>query len=78
MSDIQDLGSGSTFIEISKSALEEFEIYYPESIDDQISIAHSLKNQFFQIKETKNAIMELKKDLDILPGKLLFDAFKIN
>ena len=76
MKEIQDLGSGSTFIEISKSAIENFEISYPELESDQLKIAAQLKLQFDKIKETRTSIDFLKKELEILPGKFLKSAFE--
>lgn len=61
MRQIQILGSGSTFSEVSKSLLEEFEIRFPDSLEAQQRIANNLRTQFDEIvKATKAA--KLKKE----------------
>jgi type I restriction enzyme S subunit len=55
MKEIQILGSGSTFTEVSKSLLEDFKIYFPTSITDQRNIATKLKYQFAEFENAEKA-----------------------
>ncbi|MES2398105.1 MAG: restriction endonuclease subunit S [Bacteroidota bacterium] len=50
------LGEGTTFAEISKSYIEEFEIYFPEDKSEQIAIACILKTVDEAIEKTENLI----------------------
>ena len=54
MTEIQALGSGATFVEVSRSALLDFEIFYP-SIDSQRRITASLKDHYAAIERASNA-----------------------
>jgi type I restriction enzyme S subunit len=51
---IQALGSGATFVEVSKSALQDFEITFP-SIGSQLRIAARLKDQHAAVVCARNA-----------------------
>ncbi len=55
MPEIQALGSGATFVEVSKSTLEGFEISYPQ-ISDQRLIVARFKSRLVEIDKALNAI----------------------
>jgi type I restriction enzyme, S subunit len=54
MPDVQALGSGATFTEVSKSALESFEISFPD-LDEQRRIAARLKAQLAEVETARIA-----------------------
>lgn len=56
---LNDLGTGSTFKELSKSTFEKFEIPIPENFVDQIRIAEVLK-------EVEKLIQQRKESIDLL------------
>ncbi|MBL8511408.1 MAG: restriction endonuclease subunit S [Betaproteobacteria bacterium] len=74
MVDIQSLGSGSTFMEVSKSALEGFEICFPH-IDDQRQIAAHLKAQLTIVATARQATQVQLKDAALLRQRLLRQTF---
>lgn len=74
MEDIQSLGSGSTFMEVSKSALEGFEICFP-NIDDQRQIATRLKAQLAEVEAARQAAQVQLRDAALLRQRLLRQAF---
>lgn len=53
---LNDLGTGSTFKELSKSTFEKFEIPIPENLVDQIRIAEVLRNVETLITQRKDSI----------------------
>jgi len=78
MSDIQALGSGSTFMEVSKSAIESFEICFP-SIEVQRQIAARLKAQLAEVETARQAAEVQLRDAQLLSTKIVdsvFDQFK--
>ena len=74
MEDIQALGSGSTFMEVSKSALEGFEISFPR-IDEQRRIAARLKVQLAEVETARQAAQVQLRDAALLRQRLLRQAF---
>ena len=74
MEDIQALGSGSTFMEVSKSALEGFEISFPR-IDEQRRIAARLKAQLAEVEAARQAAQVQLRDVALLRQRLLRQAF---
>ncbi len=64
MNDIRSKGSGSTFNEISKTQLQNFEISYPESIDDQKAIAAKLTAQLAEVEKAKEAVEMQVRELE--------------
>ncbi len=74
MSEIQALGSGSTFSEISKSALEAFHISFPE-IENQRRIAALLKAQLAAVEEARQATQAQISDAKRLIPTILEAAF---
>jgi type I restriction enzyme S subunit len=75
MPDIQALGSGATFVEVSKSALEKFEVRYPASIDAQRRIATRLKTQLAEVETARQAAQAQLHEIEALPARLLAQAF---
>jgi type I restriction enzyme S subunit len=75
MQDIQVLGSGATFLEVSKTALENFTITFPESLTDQHQIATILKAQLAEVETTRKALETKIHDIEILASRLLDRAF---
>lgn len=55
MREIQELGSGATFVEVSKTTLENFKISYPDSIEKQRQIASRLKVQLAEVEKARKA-----------------------
>jgi type I restriction enzyme S subunit len=78
MKDIQDLGSGSTFLEVSKSSLENFEIRYPESLSDQISISSKLREQFSELEKARKAMAIQLKEIDNLANAIIYESIRKN
>jgi type I restriction enzyme S subunit len=56
MPDIQALGSGATFLEVSKSSLEKFKITFPQNLADQKEIAAKLKSQLAEVETARVAL----------------------
>lgn len=56
MPEIQALGSGATFLEVSKTALENFVITFPENLTDQYSITTRLKAQLAEVETARKAL----------------------
>lgn len=75
MPDIQALGSGATFVEVSKSALEAFEISFPE-LDEQRRIAARLKAQLAAVEEARQAAQAQQSDFKQLRDAILAAAFE--
>jgi len=74
MGDIQALGSGSTFMEVSKSALEGFEIWFPH-IDEQRQIAARLKAQLAEVETARQAAQVQLREAALLRQRLLSVTF---
>ncbi|MCK5681278.1 restriction endonuclease subunit S, partial [bacterium] len=55
MPEIQALGSGATFVEISKTILSNFEISFPVSVSKQRQIAAHLKAQLAEVEKASKA-----------------------
>ncbi|WP_257292053.1 restriction endonuclease subunit S [Endozoicomonas sp. ONNA1] len=66
MSDIQALGSGATFAEVSKTALENFIVDIPDKVVDQIKIASKLEGQMVEVGSAREAAEVQLKDLSLL------------
>ncbi|WP_415712661.1 restriction endonuclease subunit S, partial [Flavobacterium antarcticum] len=64
---LNNLGTGTTFKELSKSAFEKFEIPFPEKLVDQIRIGEVLS-------KTENLIKQRKESIDLL-DKFLRSTF---
>ena len=75
MPDIQALGSGATFVEVSKSALEAFDISYPESIKEQRQIAARLKAQLAEVEIARQAAQVQLNDSRLLRSRMLKEFF---
>lgn len=63
LKEIQSLGSGSTFTEVSKSMLEDFIIFFPKEINDQKKIASKLKKEFSEIQKARKSTEIIKYDI---------------
>ena len=74
MSEIQLLGSGSTFAEVSKSSLEEFKIYFPTLLEDQRDIVNMLKSQFALVENTKRAIGIQLMEVTNLANAIIYES----
>jgi type I restriction enzyme, S subunit len=55
------LGEGTTFAEISKNYIEEFEISFPQSKTEQTAIANILKTSDAAIEESQNLIAKYQR-----------------
>jgi restriction endonuclease S subunit len=73
MSEIQALGSGATFVEVSKSTLEAFEISFPE-IGQQRRIAARLKSQLAEVEKARQAVAEQLNETSKLADAIIFDS----
>lgn len=76
MADIQALGSGATFIEVSKSALEAFEISFPETIDEQRQIAAHLKAQLAEVETARQAAQVQLREVTKLADSIIYNSIK--
>ena len=72
--DIQALGSGATFAEVSKSKLQEFEIPLPP-LPEQQRIAALLKDQIAAVDKARKAAEAQLETINALPISLLRRAF---
>ncbi len=75
MPDVQSLGSGATFVEVSKSALEEFDISFPENLDTQRRIASHLKVQLAEVDGARQAAKAQADDIVLLRRRVLAEVF---
>lgn len=74
MSEIQALGSGATFVEVSKSTMEAFEISFP-AIDDQRRIATRLNAQLTEVEKARQAAEMQLREVRLLRGRMLKETF---
>ena len=74
MEDIQALGSGSTFQEVSKTKLSKFEICLPP-LPEQKRIADLLNQQMAYVEKARKAAEEMLSAAQALPGAFLRQAF---
>ena len=74
MDDIQALGSGATFVEVSKSTMEAFEISFP-AIDDQRKIATRLTAQLAEVENARRATEMQLRDVRLLRSRMLKEIF---
>ncbi len=72
--DIQALGSGATFTEVSKSSLQRFEIPLPP-LPEQRRIAGLLKEQMAAVEKARQASQEKLQAAKALPAAFLRQAF---
>jgi len=75
VSGIQQLGSGATFTEVSKTQLEKFEISLPP-LPEQKRIAAILRERMDAVESTRKAAEEQLSTINALPGALLRQAFR--
>lgn len=75
MAEIQALGSGATFVEVSKSTLEAFQISYPASMDEQRRIAFSLKARLNEVETVRQAAQSRFQDCGLLRSRILKQFF---
>ena len=74
MEDIQALGSGSTFQEVSKTKLSKFEICLPP-LSEQKRIAALLNQQMAYVEKARKAAEEMLEAAQALPGAFLRQVF---
>ena len=74
MEDIQALGSGSTFQEVSKTKLSKFEICLPPLIE-QKRIADLLNQQMAYVEKARKAAEDMLEAAQALPGAFLRQVF---
>jgi len=74
VTDIQALGSGATFAEVSKSILQQFEITLP-AIPEQLRIAAILKEQMVAVEKARTAAQERLRAIKALPAAFLRKIF---
>ncbi|MFM8445146.1 MAG: restriction endonuclease subunit S [Methylococcus sp.] len=72
--DIQSLGSGATFLEISKTSLESVEIAFPD-IQKQRRIAARLKAQMAEVETARQAATAQARGIVVLRSRLLNVVF---
>lgn len=72
--DVQALGSGATFKEVSKSALQQFEIPLP-ALPEQQRIAGVLKKQMAAVDKARKAAQERLEAVKALPAAFLRQVF---
>ena len=71
---IQSLGSGATFTEVSKFALQAFEIPLPP-LAEQKRIATALREQMAAVEKSSTAAEEELNTINVIPAALLRRAF---
>lgn len=72
---LQLLGSGATFTEVSKSALQEFTVPFPP-LPEQRRIAAILNEQMAAVEKLKTELDAQLDEINALPNTLLRKAFK--
>ena len=75
MPEIQKLGSGATFVEVSKSTLETFEIVFPP-IEKQRQIAATLKAQLAEIDRARQAAQAQLREAVKLADAIIFESIR--
>lgn len=78
MPEVQAMGSGATFVEVSKSALEGFEVSFPESLDEQRCIAARLKAQLAEVETARQAAQTQLREIANLADAIIFDSVRAN
>ncbi|MDI1232208.1 MAG: restriction endonuclease subunit S [Methylobacter sp.] len=71
MPDIQARGSGATFLEVSKTALENFVITFPENLTVQCRIVTQLKAQLAEVETARKALAAQQADIKLLAATAL-------
>lgn len=74
--EIQELGSGSTFAEVSKSILESFEIHFPQDIQHQKQISKQLKSQLAEVEKARKAVGLQLREVENLGNAIVFDSIR--
>lgn len=69
------MGSGATFVEVSKSALEGFEVSFPADVDEQRRIAARLKAQLAEVETVRQAVQAQWREVQALKSKALEAVF---
>jgi type I restriction enzyme S subunit len=72
---LQESGSGSTFLEVSKTVLENFEIIHPVGLKEQCQIAARLKAQLAEVDKARQAAEVQLRDGLVLHSRLLKGIF---
>jgi type I restriction enzyme S subunit len=72
--ELQTLGSGATFAEVSKTQLERFEIALP-ALDEQKRIAGVLDEQLAAVEQVRSTIEDQLNTINQLPAALLRKVF---
>lgn len=72
--EFQELGSGSTFAEISKGSLESFETIFPP-IEEQKKFVEKLNEQMQEVEKLKKTLTEQLEAIKKMPSALLRKAF---
>lgn len=75
MPNIQALGSGATFLEVSKTSLEAFKISFPQEITEQRRVAARLKKQLAEVETLRQTIEKQHTELQLLKRKALEAIF---
>jgi type I restriction enzyme S subunit len=75
MPDIQALGSGATFLEVSKASLENLEITFPKSLTAQKQIGTKLKAQLAEVETARKALEMQLQDIKNLVSQLKNQMF---
>jgi type I restriction enzyme, S subunit len=71
MPDIQAIGSGATFLEVSKTALDNFIITFPENLADQRNIISKLKAQLAEVEIARKALEVQQADIKLFAATAL-------
>lgn len=72
---IQKQSHGNTFTEITKELVQNFEIPFPPTLDDQIRIASELERKMAEIEKMCQAADKQLEAVEALPGAILRVAF---
>lgn len=72
---IQKQSHGNTFTEITKELVQNFEIPFPPTLDDQIRIASELERKMAEIEKMRQAADKQLEAVEALPGAILRVAF---
>jgi type I restriction enzyme S subunit len=72
---IQKQSHGNTFTEITKELVQNFEIPFPPTLDDQIRIASELERKMAEIEKMRQAALSHKEAIAAMQGAILRDVF---
>jgi len=69
-------GQGSTFHAINADELKDLKLFVPDDIKLQVKIANQIEEQLAELHKSRKSLELLISEINILPKKILSEAFK--